>query len=162
MWLTFTCQCGVHQCVDGTPCIPDRIALNCTIPLQWLRTPVTNCLLQQLYLVSVSSGKTFSSLWSARRLVSTKPFQFYYCTIHPPENLISLGGCRVRDICFGESFWSCCFLICALFCQHEMYAWVVFVQVYVGVWDSCRFFCSLVFCFFQFYQWSVWNIQFLC
>lgn len=140
-----------------------RIVVNCTFSLEWLRT-LGKLSFTAALIISVSSGKAFFSLWSTRRGVSVKPSQFYCCTIHSRQNLISLGGYRVRGAYTGESFWSSYLPICVLFCQQETCAWAFFVQVYIEEYETAMgfgggFFCLFV--FFQFYQQSGWKVQFL-
>lgn len=128
-----------------------RIVVNCTFSLEWLRT-LGKLSFAAALIISVSSGKAFFSLWSTRRGVSAKPSQLYCCTIHSRQNLISLGGYRVRGAYSGESFWSSCLPICILFCQQETCAWAFFVQVYMEEYETAMGFGGLVGCLFFFFN----------
>lgn len=128
-----------------------RIVVNCTFSLEWLRT-LGKLSFTAALIISVSSGKAFFSLWSTRRGVSVKPSQFYCCTIHSRQNLISLGGYRVRGAYTGESFWSSYLPICVLFCQQETCAWAFFVQVYIEEYETAMGFGGGFFCLFGFFS----------
>lgn len=151
-WLAFTCQslCGWEMLYPM-----QRIVVNCTFLLEWLRT-LGKLSFTAALIISVSSGNAFTLVYQKTSECQAIPILLLY---HPSMAKSHFIGCTVRGAYCGESFWSSCLLICALFCQQGVCAWTFFVQVYIEEYETAM---GFGFFFFQFYQQSGWKVQFLC